>query len=154
MKSDPDRNRIFRSKSEADTEAFGRGLGKSIRGGLCVSVIGPLGAGKTVLVRGICEGLDVEDDVLSPTFILCEEFSGRLTVLHLDLYRLEHEKEIEELGVFDRIGSDCVILAEWGDRSDYLLGRSDLVIKIEVGDDCIRDIETIWTKRKWPGAAL
>jgi tRNA threonylcarbamoyladenosine biosynthesis protein TsaE len=61
---------------------------------------------------------------------LYEEFAGRLSVVHVDLYRLEHESEIEELGVFDLFGGDKVILAEWGDRSETLFAESDVVLRI------------------------
>jgi tRNA threonylcarbamoyladenosine biosynthesis protein TsaE len=118
--------------SEPETERFGTGLGRRIDRGLCVSLVGSLGSGKSVLVRGICRGLDVGEDVLSPTFILFEEYAGRLPVIHLDLYRLEHERDIEELGVFDRLGDQSVILVEWGDRSERILDISDVVLHLEV----------------------
>ncbi len=118
--------------SELITERFGAELGRRIDRGVCVSLVGSLGSGKSVLVRGICKGLDVEEDVLSPTFILFEEYEGRLPVVHLDLYRLEHERDIEELGVFDRLGDRSVILVEWGDRSGKILDASDVVLRLEV----------------------
>jgi tRNA threonylcarbamoyladenosine biosynthesis protein TsaE len=108
---------------------------------MCVSLVGPLGAGKTVLAGGVCRGLGVDDDVLSPTFVLYEEFTGRLPVVHVDLYRLEHESEIEELGVFDLVGGGKVILAEWGDRSGTLQAESDAVIAIKIASENGRRIE-------------
>ena len=68
--------------------------------------------------------------MLSPTFILYEEYNSRIPIIHLDLYRLEHEREIEELGVFDRLGDGSIILVEWGDRSERILDASDVVISI------------------------
>jgi tRNA threonylcarbamoyladenosine biosynthesis protein TsaE len=124
--------KVVRTNSEIETERLGMFLGHRITGDLCVSLVGALGSGKSVLVRGICRGLGVDEDVLSPTFILYEEYNGRLPVIHLDLYRLEHEREIEELGVFDRFGDGSVILVEWGDRSERILGESDIVINIEM----------------------
>lgn len=124
----------FRTDSAGATRRFGESLGRAIRGGVCISLTGALGAGKTVLAAGICRGLGVEDDVLSPTFILYEEFRGRLPVAHVDLYRLEHESEIEELGVFETIGSGTVVLAEWGNRSETLLELSDVVIELSAPD--------------------
>ena len=117
--------------SEADTARFGAELGACIEQGTCVSLVGPLGAGKTVLVRGLCRGLGIDDHVVSPTFILLETFEGRLPVVHVDLYRLEHERELEELGVFDYVRDGAVLLAEWGDRSPRLHGMADVEIKIE-----------------------
>lgn len=100
-----------------------------------------MGAGKTVLIGGVCRGLNVDETVLSPTFILYEEFAGRLSVVHVDLYRLEHESEIEELGVFDLLGGDKVILAEWGDRSDTLFAESDVVLRIGYVSESERRLE-------------
>ncbi|MBI4720305.1 MAG: tRNA (adenosine(37)-N6)-threonylcarbamoyltransferase complex ATPase subunit type 1 TsaE, partial [Chitinivibrionia bacterium] len=67
----------FLSGSEGETAGLGRSLGARIDSGACVSIVGALGAGKTVLVRGICSGLGVTEEILSPTFVLYEEFSGR-----------------------------------------------------------------------------
>lgn len=121
---------IYRTDSADATTRFGRALGGTIGEGMCISLVGALGAGKTVLAAGICSGLGIEDEVLSPTFVLYEEFQGRLPVVHIDLYRLDHESEIEELGVFDAVGHGKVILAEWGDRSDTMLNLSDVVIRL------------------------
>lgn len=126
--------------SESDTGRIGAELGRRIERGVCVSLVGSLGSGKSVLVRGICVGLGVRERVLSPTFILFEEYQGRLPVIHLDLYRLEHERDIEELGVFERIGDGSVVLVEWGDRSDRILDASDIVLHLEVTGDTQRTI--------------
>lgn len=125
--------------SEADTVRFGTGLGECIERGTCVSLVGPLGAGKTVLVGGLCRGLGIEEVVVSPTFILLESFQGRLPVVHVDLYRLEHERELEELGVFDYVREGAVLLAEWGDRSPRLHDMAEVEIRIE-GDGNERSI--------------
>ena len=119
-----------RVATAADTERFGEWFGTRIPDGCCVVISGPLGAGKTTLVRGICRGLGVLDPVTSPTYILCDIFQGRCEVAHVDLYRLEHESEIEALGVFDMVGT-AVILAEWGERSPGLLEESDVVIHLD-----------------------
>jgi tRNA threonylcarbamoyladenosine biosynthesis protein TsaE len=123
--------KVVTTRSEIETERMGMFFGHRIGEGLCISLVGALGSGKSVFARGICRGLGIEEDVLSPTFILYEEYEGRLTVIHLDLYRLEHERDIEELGVFDRLGDGSVILVEWGDRSPRILDESDVVIDIE-----------------------
>jgi len=122
----------FASPSPAATERWGEELGRRIERGLCLCLRGPLGAGKTLLVRSLCRGLEVEEEVLSPTFVLYEEFQGRLPVVHLDLFRMEYEREIEELGVLDRLDGSWVVMVEWGERSE-LLGRFyDAEISIEV----------------------
>ena len=133
-------SKTFVTATEAATEQLGNSMGLLVNEGMCVSLVGSLGSGKSVLVRGICRGLSVAEDVLSPTFILFEEYRGRLSVVHLDLYRLEHESEIEELGVFDRLGDGSVILVEWGDRSSRIVDVSDVLIHLEVIGDTQRRI--------------
>ncbi len=130
----------YRSSSEEETFFLGKVLGESISQGRCISLVGPLGAGKTVLARGICRGLGVEEEILSPTFVLCEEFAGKLPVLHVDLYRLEHERELEALGIFDRIGTECVVIVEWGDRSDRLTSAADMIVELRMGGESGRDL--------------
>jgi tRNA threonylcarbamoyladenosine biosynthesis protein TsaE len=126
----PSGNFSWKTASAAESMRLGESIGRRIDTGLCASIVGPLGAGKTVLVGGICRGLGVSEEVLSPTFVLLQQFDGRLPVAHVDLYRLDHEKELDELGVFGLLGGDTVILAEWADRSDTLTAHSDVVIEI------------------------
>ena len=140
------KNFVWTTASAAESRHLGEAIGRRIENGLCISIVGPLGAGKTVVVGGICRGLGVMEDVLSPTFVLLEEFVGRLPVAHVDLYRLEHEKEIEELGVFERLGGSAVILAEWADRSDTLSALSDAVIAIVPASGSERRIEVSCTR--------
>ena len=120
-----------RTHDAAETERFGAALGERIRGGACVCLTGPLGAGKTVLVKGLCRGLGAVDAVTSPTFILMESFVGRLPIVHIDLYRLEHEREVEDIGVFDLLDDATVVIAEWGERSPLLYDAADIEICIE-----------------------
>jgi tRNA threonylcarbamoyladenosine biosynthesis protein TsaE len=120
-----------RTASEEDTARFGEELAGCIEHGACVCLVGPLGAGKTVLVGGLCRGLGIDETVVSPTFILLETFEGRLPVVHVDLYRLERERELEELGVFDYLAGGAVLLAEWGDRSPRLHEMAEIEIRIE-----------------------
>lgn len=139
-----------RTNDAASTEAFGFAIGARISQGACVCVSGPLGAGKTVLVKGLCRGLGADGDVTSPTFILMESFSGRLPIVHLDLYRLEHEREIEDIGVYDMVGGNEVVIAEWGERSPALMDAADLEITIEPGDGSTRTIHLDATEELAP----
>ncbi len=129
----PGRTRRVRlPAADADaTVRLGERLGEALRGGVTVALVGPLGAGKTTFAQGVCRGLGVRDAVTSPTFVLEERYSGRLPVIHADLYRLEYESEVEELGLYDRLGGSTVVLVEWADRAPELLRRADVVVRIE-----------------------
>jgi tRNA threonylcarbamoyladenosine biosynthesis protein TsaE len=143
----------WESSSPTTTARLGEAIGRGIDRGMCVSLTGPLGAGKTVLTGGLCRGLGVGEEILSPTFVLYEEFDGRLPVVHIDLYRLEHEMELEELGVFDRLDGAAVVLAEWGDRSEALLSRCEVAIELRPGPgggDTHRTIELTCTPETAP----
>lgn len=131
----------FTSGSASETRRIAEAIGRRIDRGVCISMTGALGAGKTVFVDGLCRGLDIGEDVISPTFVLYEEFEGRLRVCHVDLYRLEHEREIEELGLFDLIGTGRVIVVEWGDRSGTILDESDVVIRLHTTGPYSRTID-------------
>jgi tRNA threonylcarbamoyladenosine biosynthesis protein TsaE len=109
--------RVQRSLSEQDTAAIGRTLGASLAAGDVVLLYGDLGAGKTAFVRGLAEGLGVSgDEVSSPTFTLVQEYrGGRLPLFHVDLYRLNDSREIDDLGL-DEIAEEGVLAIEWADR--------------------------------------
>src|SRR5688572_7220392 len=102
----------------AETEAFGRRLGRLLFPGAVVALVGPLGAGKTHLVRAIAEGLGISDSrlVSSPTFVLIQEYEARLPIYHFDAYRLASEAEFADLGVQEYFEGCGVCLVEWADR--------------------------------------
>ena len=104
--------------SEEATAAVGRDLAASLTAGDVVLLYGDLGAGKTAFVRGLAEGLGVErDEVSSPTFTLVQEYrGGRLALFHVDLYRLDDPREIDDLGLED-IAADGVLAIEWADKN-------------------------------------
>ena len=147
MTADRTKTITIESLSVEQTEEVGVQVGRRIADGLCISLTGPLGAGKSVLARGICKGLGVTEEIVSPTFTLYEEYSGRLPVVHSDLYRLEHERDIEELGVFDRLGNGSVVIAEWGDRSSRLLQAADIVFHLNTIGATARSIEISFADR-------
>jgi tRNA threonylcarbamoyladenosine biosynthesis protein TsaE len=129
-------------KSRRATEAFGRALARVLEPGDLVVLTGDLGAGKTTLVRSIARGLGVPGSVAvtSPTFELVHELPGRMPVIHADLYRLAPGDDLDELGLVPRIGSDAVVLVEWGDKFAGQLGDEGLWIDIALRDterDCV-----------------
>ena len=109
--------RTFTTNSEEETAAVGRNLGLTLHSESVVLLFGDLGAGKTAFVRGLAEELSVSPaDVTSPTFTLIQEYrGGRLPLLHVDLYRLDDPREIDDLGL-DELGSGAVVAIEWAGR--------------------------------------
>ena len=103
--------------SEAETAAAGRDLAATLSAGDVVLLYGDLGAGKTAFVRGLAEGLEVPPaDVSSPTFTLVQEYrGGRVPLVHVDLYRLDDSREIDDLGL-DEIAAGAVLTIEWAER--------------------------------------
>src|SRR5207237_9249174 len=103
------------SRSSAQTRSWGGKLGKLLKGGEIIGLVGELGTGKTCFVRGMAEGLDVGPDawIRSPTFTLINEYHGRLPVYHIDLYRVGDRKELEGLNLREYLYSDGVSVIEW-----------------------------------------
>lgn len=114
------------------TRRWGEALGASLRAGDLVALEGPLGAGKTMLVKGIAAGARVADPrcVTSPTFVLVNEYEGPLRIYHLDAYRLATEREFEALGV-DEFLADGAVLVEWADRVRQVLPADRLEVRME-----------------------
>ena len=114
---------ITHSHSEEETIAFGRKLAAELAAELSPPLIvllrGDLGAGKTTLVKGIAEGFEAAraEHVTSPTFTLVHEYRGpRATLYHIDLYRIDTERELETLGLDDLVAPNCILLIEWGEK--------------------------------------
>jgi tRNA threonylcarbamoyladenosine biosynthesis protein TsaE len=127
----------FISHSPEETFNFGEQLGARLEGGEILLLSGPLGAGKTLFVKGICSALDIEDDdVTSPSFTLVNPYSGRLQLYHLDLYRLDEGASAAHAVDLDDLLSDekSVIVIEWAER----MGRYPLpnnVWRIDIAGD-------------------
>jgi tRNA threonylcarbamoyladenosine biosynthesis protein TsaE len=109
--------RTVTTQSEDETAGLGRELAATLSAGDVLLLYGDLGSGKTAFVRGLAEGLGVPaDEVSSPTFTLIQEYrGGRLTLFHVDLYRIEDRREFDELGL-DEIAEDGVLAIEWAER--------------------------------------
>src|SRR5262249_18597557 len=125
----------------AATERLGRRLGELLFPGAVVALIGPLGAGKTQLVRAVAEGVQGADSgvVSSPTFVLIQEDEGRLPIYHFDAYRLQSEAEFYDLGSHEYLAGDGVCLIEWADRVAGCLPREHLSIRLNVTGEHSRE---------------
>jgi tRNA threonylcarbamoyladenosine biosynthesis protein TsaE len=124
--------------SPEETIAYGRDLAAELTPPLVVLLRGDLGAGKTTLVKGIAEGFEAAsaDDVTSPTFTLVHEYrSLRATLYHIDLYRIETERELETLGLDDLLAPSSILLIEWGEKFARLARDRAIEITLErLGD--------------------
>ena len=122
--------------SAAETAAAGERLAAGLGPGDVVALTGELGAGKTCFVQGLVRGLGVVTGATSPTFVLVNEYRGRLPVHHVDLYRTESLTELLDLGLEDLLGGDGVTLIEWADRCEPLLPARTIRVHIDgVGDE-------------------
>ena len=132
----------FATGSPGETVRFGRRLGAVIPPGTTISLEGGLGAGKTALVKGIALGLGIGAEVLSPTFILVEEYrGGELPLLHCDLYRLEELGEVERIGMFDAVDGSNIVVVEWGDRLPEGTMEFDVTVSMRITRGDGREID-------------
>ncbi len=126
--------------SAEGTTDLGRRLSADIKPGTVVLLCGDLGAGKTTLVKGIAEGFQaaLAEDVTSPTFTLIHEYRGaKVTLYHIDLYRIDTQRELDTLALDDLISPNSVLLIEWGEKFERFRKERDMEIAIEHlgGDD-------------------
>ena len=135
--------REFTTQNGADTVAVGRKLVKLLEPPQFLLLSGELGTGKTTLVKGIAQALDAAepDEVTSPTFTLIHEYLGSrngkpVKLYHLDVYRLESERQLETLGLDDLLTSDALVIVEWGEKFKSIRKRAtgEIVIASEGGD--------------------
>ncbi|MBN1807058.1 MAG: tRNA (adenosine(37)-N6)-threonylcarbamoyltransferase complex ATPase subunit type 1 TsaE [Sedimentisphaerales bacterium] len=131
------------SNSPDQTIEFGRSLGSQLKGGEIIGIRGALGSGKTHLIKGIADGAGAEDckNVNSPTFVIVNEYTGRLDIFHIDAYRLNSIDEFEMLGFDDFCYPDSVVLIEWVDKVESALETIDYVrIVLEHAGESKREI--------------
>jgi tRNA threonylcarbamoyladenosine biosynthesis protein TsaE len=125
---------ITHTHSAEETIAFGQTLASELAPPLIVLLRGDLGAGKTTLVKGIAEGFNaaLAENVTSPTFTLIHEYRGPVvTLYHIDLYRIDTERELETLGLDDLLAPNCILLVEWGEKFPRLRRDRNAEIRLE-----------------------
>ena len=118
-----------------ETLALGRRIGRAAKPGDVLALVGDLGAGKTVLAKGVAEGLGAAAarEVVSPTFVLCREYpDGRLPLYHFDAYRLRGAADLEGIGASEVFGGEGLSLVEWADRAPQALPPDRLEVNLEV----------------------
>jgi tRNA threonylcarbamoyladenosine biosynthesis protein TsaE len=142
------------TRSAAETLALGRRLAGLLRCGDVVVLSGDLGAGKTVLTKGIAAGLGVTEPVVSPTFTIVREYEGDVPLLHLDVYRLDFLQEVIDLGLDELLDGHAVTVVEWGEAVSALLPHDRLEVALmllppEEADDDTRVIELQGAGPSW-----
>jgi tRNA threonylcarbamoyladenosine biosynthesis protein TsaE len=138
--------REITTQSAEETIAFGRKLTELLAPPKLVLLRGDLGAGKTTLVKGIAAGFEAaeEEDVTSPTFTLVHEYRGpRANLYHIDLYRVDTQRELETLGLDDLRSESSILLIEWGEKFPRFLRERDVEISLERDGESGRRIRII-----------
>lgn len=121
----------LRSRSPQATQALGRKLGELAQPGDVLLLVGGLGMGKTCLAQGLARGLGIAEPVSSPSFVLLREYQGRLPLYHIDLYRLERQAEVADLGLDEYFYGPGVSAVEWADRALDLMPPERLLVEME-----------------------
>ncbi|MBP5773292.1 MAG: tRNA (adenosine(37)-N6)-threonylcarbamoyltransferase complex ATPase subunit type 1 TsaE [Eubacterium sp.] len=134
---------IYESLSEKDTFDLGMKLGAKAKPGQVVCIDGDLGVGKTVFTKGFAKGLEIEEDVVSPTFTIIQEYTdGKLPLYHFDVYRIGHPDEMYDIGYEEYFFGEGVCLIEWSNLIEELLPEESVHINIE------KDLEKGFDYRK------
>jgi tRNA threonylcarbamoyladenosine biosynthesis protein TsaE len=131
------------SSSPEETINVGRRIGRGLRGGEVIALCGPLGSGKTHLVKGIAAGAGALEGsrVNSPTFVIVNEYAGRVDIYHIDAYRLNSIAEFEMLGFDDFCSPESVVLIEWADKVEGALQALNYIrIELEHAGETSREI--------------
>jgi tRNA threonylcarbamoyladenosine biosynthesis protein TsaE len=126
--------KTFTTHSAEETTDLGRRLAADLKPGSIVLLRGDLGAGKTTMVKGIAEGFQAAkaEDVTSPTFTLIHEYRGpEVTLFHIDLYRIDTQRELDTLALDDLMAPQSILLIEWGEKFERFAKERDVEIAIE-----------------------
>lgn len=135
----------FISDGVKSTTIFGFRLAGTLKRKDVVCLLGPLGSGKTVIAKGLCAGLKVKDFVNSPSFKIVNEYRGKFPVYHIDLYRLNSERETDALGLDEYIYGDGITVIEWAEK----LGKKNLPkkrIEIKIGIKNESERHIVWRR--------
>jgi len=143
-----------RTKSAEDTRALAFELSQLARAGDIIVLAGDLGTGKTVFAQGFARGLGVTETVTSPTFMLVRPYDGRLRLLHADVYRLDHLREVVDLGLVEQLDDQAAVaLVEWGDLAEPVLPADFLEVRFTYPDPEDEDERAVAIRLVGPGWA-
>lgn len=124
-------SKTFYSNSTEETEAIGQQLAAVLKGTEVIAMFGGLGMGKTAFTRGLAKGLNVTDCVSSPTFALVNEYSGKYTVYHFDMYRINSWEDLYSTGFFDYIDTGVIVI-EWSENIENALPDNEQCIRVNI----------------------
>ena len=136
------KDKIITSSPE-ETKKLGEKIAQGFYPGLVVALFGTLGSGKTCLTQGICFSLGVKDFVVSPSFVLINEYQGKYKVYHIDLFRLENLSEIINLGYEEYFYGDGVCIVEWAEKASALLPEKRIEIHLKILSESEREIRIV-----------
>ena len=126
---------MWKTDLPEETYNFGRMIAQLLRNGDMICLVGELGAGKTILTQGICNGLGIKDDVTSPTFTVVNVYeAANTTVYHFDLYRLNNSEELYDIGFYEYINNEGISLVEWSDKFPAQMPEDYLLIEIKYAE--------------------
>ncbi|MEO0097616.1 MAG: tRNA (adenosine(37)-N6)-threonylcarbamoyltransferase complex ATPase subunit type 1 TsaE [candidate division WOR-3 bacterium] len=131
----------IKTYSEEETIQFGEKLAKKLKKGDVLALYGELGSGKTTLIKGIVSGLSYKKPIKSPSFIIVAIYQTEFPIYHIDLYRLEDIKEIDNIGLLEYIYGDGISLIEWAEKIEKVLPKKRINIKISIAGKNEREIE-------------
>ena len=133
-------SQTFLTQSEQETKAVGRRLGACLAPGSVVSLRGALGAGKTVVAKGIAEALGITEAIVSPTFTLIQEYEGSMSLHHMDLYRIDGIDEFGGIGGEELLYGEGITLIEWSEKIDEILPEQTIRVHIVILEPETREI--------------
>jgi tRNA threonylcarbamoyladenosine biosynthesis protein TsaE len=128
------------TESPEETQRLGNRLGKLAQVGDVFLLVGGLGAGKTCLTQGIAWGLDIEGYATSPSFVVVNQYQGRLPLYHIDLYRLDRLEEVIELGLDDYLYGRGVCVVEWAEKALDMFPKEHLLVEMSYLSDTSRNL--------------
>ena len=136
----------LKTNTAEETIELGRKIGRLLTKGDVIAMQGTLAAGKTTITKGIAESLGVTDTITSPTFCLISEYSGKMPLYHMDVYRLDGGEDFINLGTDDMIYGESVSIIEWSEKIMDELPKKTIILKLEPQEDGSRII----TIENWP----
>ncbi len=134
------------SHSSLETYKIGTSIGQAVKEGDILALQGTLGAGKTSLTKGIAQALGISDDITSPTFTLINEYTGRMPLYHMDVYRLETNEDFLDLGAEELLYEKGVCVIEWSEKVMSVLPSHTIIISISIQNNN----ERLITIQNWP----